>query len=83
MTRRHHNRPARPTRSTHERSASAAAMISIFDGRQCIGHVLCRGRMGFEAFNGEDVSLGVFANQKDAIAAINGTTDEHQRRRRP
>jgi hypothetical protein len=77
MTRRHHHRPGQPTRPTRERSASAsAALLSVFDGRQCIGHVLSRGRAGFEAFNGEDVSLGVFADQKDAIAAINETAEE-------
>jgi hypothetical protein len=43
----------------------------VFDGRQCLGHVLSCGHAGFEAFSSNDVSLGVFANQKDAIAAIN------------
>ena len=74
MTRRHHHRPARPTRPTRSASATTALLISVFDGRQCLGHVLGRGRAGFEAFSGEDVSLGLFANQKDAIAAINEAT---------
>ena len=63
------HRPARPTRPTRERSASA--MISIFDGRLCVGHVLGRGRAGFEAFSSEDVSLGVFESQRAAIDAVN------------
>ena len=72
MTRRHHHRPARPTRPTHEGSASAAsAMLSVFDGRQCIGHVVGRGRAGFEAYDADQRSLGVFASQRAAVDAIN------------
>ena len=81
MTRRHHHRPARPTRPRNERSASAntsapAAMISIFDGRTCIGHVLGRGRTGFEAYDAEQRSLGTFASQQAAVDAINQITTE-------
>jgi hypothetical protein len=76
MSPRYHHRPAQPTRPARERSLAATPLISIFDGRQCIGHVFGRGRDGFEAFNGADASLGLFANQKDAIAAINQITTE-------
>ena len=53
-----------------ERSA-ASALLSVFDGRQCIWHVLGRGRAGFEAFNNKDVSLGMFESQRAAIDAVN------------
>jgi hypothetical protein len=67
MSRRHHHRPDRPTR---ERSA-ASALLSVFDGRRCVGHVLGRGRAGFEAFNSKDISLGLFESRRAAIDAIN------------
>jgi len=38
-------------------------MLSVYDGRQCIGFVLARGRSGFEAFDADEKSLGVLAMQ--------------------
>jgi hypothetical protein len=40
--------------------ASAAAVLSIYDGRVRIGFILPRGKVGFEAFDyGEPICLGV------------------------
>jgi hypothetical protein len=37
---------------------SAAAVLSIYDGRRCIGFILPRGKVGFEAFDyGEPVCV--------------------------
>jgi hypothetical protein len=36
----------------------------------CRGHVLARGKLGFEAFDIDDRSLGVFPTQDAAINAI-------------
>jgi hypothetical protein len=33
-------------------------MISIYEGRSCVGFVLARGRAGFEAFDADEPSLG-------------------------
>ncbi|MFZ1151423.1 MAG: hypothetical protein WAR76_17065 [Xanthobacteraceae bacterium] len=44
--------------------------LAVFDGRQCLGHILSRGRLGVEAFDRDDVSLGIFPNQKAAADAI-------------
>ena len=43
-----------------------------YDGRACLGHVLGRGKAGFEAFDGDDRSLGIFPSQCEAAAAIMG-----------
>jgi hypothetical protein len=39
------------------------------DGRQRIGHALSRGKLGVEAFDVEDRSLGIFARLTDAVGA--------------
>jgi hypothetical protein len=47
-----------------------APMVSIYDGRECIGFVIARGRIGFEAFNADLDSLGTFPTQREAANAI-------------
>jgi hypothetical protein len=54
-----------------QRERTASAMFSIYDGRICVGHILGRGRSGFEAFTAQDESLGLFASQQDAINELN------------
>jgi hypothetical protein len=44
-------------------------LLSVYDGGRCLGHVLPCGRQGFEAFDLEDKSLGVFTSRTAAIAA--------------
>jgi hypothetical protein len=55
-----------PDRSRTEQSAP---MISIYDGRQCVGFVVERGRSGFEAFTAGERSLGMFKTRDAAIGA--------------
>jgi hypothetical protein len=43
---------------------------SVYDGQQCIGHVLARGPQGFEAFDIDDCSLGVFLLKETAVESI-------------
>src|SRR5215472_7877990 len=45
-------------------------LISIYDGRECVGFVISRGKLGFEAFTADQHSLGIFPNQKGAADAI-------------
>jgi hypothetical protein len=45
-------------------------MISVYSGRECLGHVLARGRFGFEGFDVDDKSLGVFRSRADAVGAV-------------
>jgi hypothetical protein len=47
-----------------------APLSYVYDGQQCLGHIIARGRSGFEAFDSEDRSLGLFASQKEAAAKI-------------
>jgi hypothetical protein len=44
-------------------------MISVYSGRECLGHVLARGRFGFEGFVVDDRSLGMFRTRADAVTA--------------
>jgi hypothetical protein len=49
-----------------------SSWVSVYDGRTCRGHVLARGRSGFEGFDIDDQSLGTFKTQAEAIAAVSG-----------
>jgi hypothetical protein len=44
--------------------------LAVFDGQRCLGHILSRGRQGYEAFDRDDRSLGIFPNQQTAADAI-------------
>jgi len=47
-----------------------APMVSVYDGTACLGHVIARGRRGFEAFDRDDKSLGIFETQRQAANAL-------------
>ena len=51
-------------------SGAATAMLSVYDGQQCCGFILSRGSKGFEAFDADQTSVGVFATQREAAGAI-------------
>jgi hypothetical protein len=42
----------------------------VYDGRRCIGHIVCRGRANFEAFTLDDITLGSFSDAITAADAI-------------
>jgi hypothetical protein len=44
----------------------------VYDGRTCPGHVLNRGRQGYEAFDANDRSVGIFKTQAEAAEALPG-----------
>jgi hypothetical protein len=46
------------------------AMLAVFDGRRCVGHILRRGPRGYEAFDSHDVSFGVYPTKGEAAAAL-------------
>jgi hypothetical protein len=52
------------------RRTPASPLCSVYDGRTCIGFVLSRGKQGFEAVRADDVSLGIFPSQREAIAVL-------------
>ena len=45
-------------------------MLSIYDGRICLGFVIARGKLGFEAFDRDVRSIGVYPTQGEAANAI-------------
>lgn len=51
-------------------------MLSVYIGRTCIGHILGRGRAGFETFGADENSPGTFATEKDAADAISDSSNE-------
>jgi hypothetical protein len=51
---------------------AATPLVSVYDGTTCLGHVLGRGKTGFEAFTADDKSVGVFKTQREAAAALTG-----------
>jgi hypothetical protein len=44
--------------------------LAIYGGQRCSGHVIYRGKTGWEAFNTDDVSIGLFKTSADAANAI-------------
>jgi hypothetical protein len=51
-------------------AARSSPLLSAYDGQRCIGFVCSRGKLGFEAFDTEERSLGIYATQREAAAAI-------------
>jgi hypothetical protein len=49
---------------------SATTPISVYDGRACLGFILARGRAGFEAFDREERSLGLYPAAPAAANAV-------------
>jgi hypothetical protein len=42
----------------------------VTDGHEAIGHIIARGRLGFEAFDRDEKSLGIFETQSQAANAL-------------
>jgi hypothetical protein len=42
----------------------------VCDGRECIGFIFARGKLGFEAIDRDERSLGFFQTQREAATAI-------------
>jgi hypothetical protein len=50
--------------------APATTMVSVYDGTACLGHVLYRPKVGFEAYDHDDKLIGLFESQRAAADAI-------------
>jgi hypothetical protein len=46
------------------------SLAYVYDGRECLGHVLGRGKLGFEALDRDDKSIGIFETQRQAANAL-------------
>jgi hypothetical protein len=60
-------------------SSTTAPLLTVYDGRACVGFILSRGRAGFEAFTADEKSRGLFATQQDATAALEIIAEEQGR----
>jgi hypothetical protein len=47
-----------------------SSWISVYTGQHCIGHVIHRGKSGFEAFDRDDKPLGLFPSLHEAASAL-------------
>jgi hypothetical protein len=58
-------------------SASITPLAYVYDGRRCLGHIIARDMAGFEAFDANDGSLGLFppAVKRNGRAASGDTSD--------
>jgi hypothetical protein len=45
-------------------------MVSVYDGRECIGSVFARGKTGFESLDRDERSLGIYPAHREAAGAI-------------
>jgi hypothetical protein len=50
--------------------SGAAPILSVFSGQTCVGFVLTRGRAGFEAFDRDERTIGMFDSVRAAADAI-------------
>jgi hypothetical protein len=55
---------------------TTAPLSYIYDGRECRGFVLARGRLGFEAFDRKERSLGLFPTAPTAANAVFASANE-------
>ena len=51
-------------------SALTTPMVSVYDGREWVGFVLARGKLGFKALDRGEYALGIFPAQREAADAI-------------
>lgn len=58
------------TTTKPRRGAPSSNWSSVYSGQQNLGHVISRGKCGVEAFDANEASLGIFATQAEAVAAV-------------
>jgi hypothetical protein len=51
-------------------------MLSVYDSRRCLGYLIARGKNGFEAFDADDRSVGIFRTQHEAANALPAVAEE-------
>jgi len=50
----------------------------VYNGRECLGFVLSRGRAGFEAFTADEQSLGLFKTRAQAADAVTDAAESER-----
>jgi hypothetical protein len=51
-------------------------MLSVYSGQRCLGHIVVRGKRGFEAFDIDDRSLGTYPTNREAADAVSCSAEE-------
>jgi hypothetical protein len=54
------------------KSSPVSFQVAVHAGRECLGHVLARGKTGFKAFDRDDRSVETFPTQSAAAASFGG-----------
>jgi hypothetical protein len=49
---------------------TSSPLSYVTDGREAIGHIIARGRLGYELFDRDEKSLGIFKTQAEAARAL-------------
>jgi hypothetical protein len=63
-------RPGSSTQSPSFAQASQPPWLAVYLGQTCVGHTLNRDKLGYEAYDRDDRSLGVFADQSSTASAV-------------
>jgi hypothetical protein len=71
----------RDAKASARREINSLACLSVFDGQKCLGFLLPRGRQGVEAYDVNNVSLGIYRDQKSAADAVSGAAATASMRR--
>jgi hypothetical protein len=56
--------------TTGRNSLATAPLVYIYDGRECVGFILARGKTDYEAFDPNNNSVGIFETQPRATNAL-------------
>jgi hypothetical protein len=62
---------------------TTAPLAYVYDGRECLGFVLARGRSVFEAFDREERSLGLYPAAPAAANAVCAAAENESPRAQP
>jgi hypothetical protein len=49
-------------------SSAPSPLSYVYDDRECLGFILARGKLGFEAVDRDERSLGLFQTEREAVA---------------
>ena len=57
-------------RAMSARSSDKSSVMSVYDGRCCIGFIIAHGRTSYESFDADQHSVGLFNDERDAATAL-------------
>jgi hypothetical protein len=57
-------------------SSRTSTMVSVYEGTNCLGHVLRKPKVGFEAYDRDDKLIGVYPTAPEAANAVTAAAEE-------